>query len=262
VASAGRASSEEAQRGRRSSLHNSRSESGNNGTEGDPQLAVGVSISSPLLFVADMDKIVSEMTNFYKDHLTKPPTRPELVTLAVHSLGGDLRVVDTEDVAVRVNELAPGVFSWRKYPQQVNLELVRVALSDAKKPQNGSLLLGSGRQGWRLSSAGVDWITSERGRRLRGNDELVEESRTSTAGSIDTVRKEAARAWLVSTEAWRKWCGGEQVDIREARRAFRAEGFTSLAQIEVKAARLRSLLDGDAKIVQFVAEMRNLLLRG
>ena len=209
----------------------------------------------------DIDTIVAEMTNRDKHHLTRPATRPELVTLAVHSLGGDLRVVDTEDVAIRVNKLAPGVFAWRKYRQQVNLELVRVALSDAKKPQNGSLLLGSGRQGWRLSSAGVDWIASERARRLRGS-ELLKESRTSTAGSIDTVRKEAARAWLVSTEAWRKWCEGEQVDIREARRAFRAEGFTSRAQIEVKAARLRNLLGGDPKIVQFVAEMRNVLLRG
>src|SRR5262245_4834111 len=72
----------------------------------------------------------------------------EVVTLAVFLLGGDEQVVDTEDVAMKVNAIAPGRFSWRKYPEQVNLELVRVFLSDAKKPEFGGLVSGSGARGW------------------------------------------------------------------------------------------------------------------
>jgi len=38
----------------------------------------------------------------------------EIVTLAVYLPGGDSKRIDTEDVAVKSNELAPGRFTWRK----------------------------------------------------------------------------------------------------------------------------------------------------
>ena len=78
-------------------------------------------------------------------NLTDPLRQYHVVTAALHQLGGGSRAVDTEDVAVRSFELAPYLFAWQKYPEQINLELVRVALSDAKKPKNGGLTSGSGR---------------------------------------------------------------------------------------------------------------------
>ena len=80
------------------------------------------------------------------DPLTKSPPQVQIVTLAVYLLGGDQKVIDTEDVAVKAYQLAPGRFSWRKYPDQVNLELVRVYLSAGKKPSRGAWLEGSGRE--------------------------------------------------------------------------------------------------------------------
>src|SRR4051794_5780323 len=87
--------------------------------------------------------------------LTGAASQAELVTLAVYRLGGAQRAVDTEDIAVEANKLAPGRFSWRKYPDQINLELIRVHLSDAKK-RNG-MLIGAGRTGWRLTQEGLNW---------------------------------------------------------------------------------------------------------
>lgn len=52
----------------------------------------------------------------------------ETVLVAVYLLRGDSNSVDTEDVAVKANELAPGAFTWRKYRDQINLEIVRVVL--------------------------------------------------------------------------------------------------------------------------------------
>jgi hypothetical protein len=52
----------------------------------------------------------------------------EIVTLAAYLLGGDTQYVDTEDVAVKANELAPGRFTWRKYRNQINIENVRTFL--------------------------------------------------------------------------------------------------------------------------------------
>jgi len=48
----------------------------------------------------------------------------EIVTIAVFLLGGESHAVDTEDIAVKANEIAPGRFSWRKYPDQINIETV------------------------------------------------------------------------------------------------------------------------------------------
>lgn len=58
----------------------------------------------------------------------------EIVTLAVFLLGGDSQRIDTEDTAIKANELAPRRFTWRKYPDQINIETVRKRLWDARKP--------------------------------------------------------------------------------------------------------------------------------
>ena len=79
----------------------------------------------------------------------------EIVTLAVYILGGESKEIDTEDIALKVNELAPGRFNWRKYHDQINIENVRTFLSDAKKIKNGAYLLGSGKKGWLLTEKGV-----------------------------------------------------------------------------------------------------------
>ena len=52
----------------------------------------------------------------------------EVVTLAAYLLGGDTQKVDTEDIAVKANELAPGRFTWRKYHDQINIDTVRKRL--------------------------------------------------------------------------------------------------------------------------------------
>lgn len=87
--------------------------------------------------------------------MKEPFSNIDIVTLAVYLLGGDSRYVDTEDVAFKVNELAPGRFTWRKYRDQINIDNVRKRLSDAKNPAKGGYLLGSFTQGWLLSENGL-----------------------------------------------------------------------------------------------------------
>ena len=52
----------------------------------------------------------------------------KIVVLAAYLAGGAQRLVDTEDIAIKANDLAPGRFSWRKYPDQINIESVRKRL--------------------------------------------------------------------------------------------------------------------------------------
>ena len=78
----------------------------------------------------------------------------------MYLLGGDTQYVDTEDIAVKANEIAPRRFTWRKYPDQINIENVRTFLSDAKKEKNGGYLRGAGKEGWLLTERGVAFAKS------------------------------------------------------------------------------------------------------
>lgn len=190
--------------------------------------------------------------------LTKAPVQYEIVTLAVYLLGGDQRSVDTEDAAVKAHELAPGRFSWRKYPEQINLELVRVYLSDAKKPAKGGLLLGSGRTGWTLTPAGLQWAR-EAAQRFVGKD-LTWTREQSRVGSIDENRWRRERARIQLTAAWRHWVkGAQELSRREAAEVFRIDSY-AVGQIkETKITRLLTMFDEDQAIGPFLRRMAELL---
>jgi hypothetical protein len=87
---------------------------------------------------------------------SKDLSNHEIVVLALYALGGEGGPVSTEDVAVKANEIAPGRFAWKKYPEQINLEHVRVFLTDAKKEKNGRLVGGGNATGWVLSDRGLE----------------------------------------------------------------------------------------------------------
>ena len=111
-----------------------------------------------------------------------PPARPvktdtvpnrEMVVYALAALGGDSRRIHTEDLAVKCHELFPESFSWTKYPRFPDKDIVRVALTDARKERHGGLVEGRTGQkhghsaktkrgptpdGWMLTRGGVDWV--------------------------------------------------------------------------------------------------------
>lgn len=78
----------------------------------------------------------------------------EIGILSVYLLGGESNYIDSEDIAVQANELAPGRFLWRKYKDQINIQAVTKRLSDAKTDGD---LLGSYSKGWILSEKGLQY---------------------------------------------------------------------------------------------------------
>jgi hypothetical protein len=191
--------------------------------------------------------------------LTKPARQLDIVVVAVHLLGGDRKSVDTEDVAVKCHELAPGMFSWRKYPNQINLELVRVALSDAKKRSYGQLLSGSGREGWRLSPRGIDWITSEGEALLNKGSVRIDRERLS-AGSVDAVRKRREKTRIFSSAAWKSWTEQKTISLRDARNLFRIDEYVTSKMLDNKVVRLRSQFEDDEQINPFIRKAAELVL--
>jgi len=190
--------------------------------------------------------------------LTRDLSQAQIVTLAVFLLGGDQHAIDTEDVAVKAHDLAPGRFSWRKYPKQINLELVRVYLSDAKKSDKGAMLSGSGRTGWRLTQNGLLWA-GESAKDLPIAD--LSRSRTqSRSGSVDEQRWRRERARILRTDAWQSWEEGRrQISTRDACAVYRIDSYATGALRETKITRLRSLFSEDPEIAPFLDHLASLV---
>ena len=96
---------------------------------------------------------------------------------ALYLLGGDSNPIHTEDIALKCFELFPTSFSWVKYSQYPDKDIVRVALADARKESHGGLVDGRSGQrrglsaktkrhpiddGWILTPAGIQWVRENR----------------------------------------------------------------------------------------------------
>lgn len=183
----------------------------------------------------------------------------QIAAFAIYELGGAKKYVDTEDAAVKAFNLAPKAFAWQKYPQFPNLELVRVALSDAKKRKNGTLLSGSGREGWHLTSAGLNWAaTVIDGPGAKG---LVPSAKQRSAGSIDTVRKNRELARLHQSEAWNLWVEKKPITLNAANALFRIDDYSSRKLIEGKIMRMQAMFYDALEIRTFLTDAGDLILR-
>lgn len=183
----------------------------------------------------------------------------QVVTLAVYLLDGHVRPVDTEDVAMKANQLAPGRFAWSKYPDQVNLELVRVRLSEAKSEPSGRMVAGAGKEGWTLTREGLEWARGP-GQALLSQD-MRGERHTRRGGSVDEARWLRERRRLVASDAWGKWQSGARDNIsgREAAAVFRIDTYGVGRTRVLKIARVREAFDSDSELGPFVEAMAEML---
>jgi hypothetical protein len=168
----------------------------------------------------------------------------EIVTLAVYLLGGDTQYVDTEDIAVKANEIAPGRFTWRKYSDQINIENVRAFLSDAKKEKNGAFLRGAGKDGWLLTESGAAFA----------------KARVDSLENVDLSRERLSvkdRRWLqherarmLGSEAFTKFSRGmvDVITTQEAESFFRLDVYVTGNVREDKIVRALNAFGSDPKL--------------
>jgi len=178
------------------------------------------------------------------------------VVLAVGLVGGRSESIDTEDVAVKADEIAPGRFTWRKYKNQINIDNVRWALLDAKKAENGGYITGSAKDGWQLTPAGARFCNGTS--KLLKNLDLSRErgDRKEEAWA----RRERAR--LLNEEAYRRFTHGKarHIPLGEVERFFRVDDYIVGEAREARLRRIPNLFGQDPKLgkaVQTFAEMLN-----
>ncbi len=186
---------------------------------------------------------------------TRELSNVEVVVLAVYALGGEKGPVDTEDVAMKADELAPGRFTWRKYPGQVDLERVRVRLSEAKKPEHSSLLAGGGSKGgWHLTSTGVSWASRHAPQAVTGSA-----ARKQVNKELDQ-RRSNEEARIRGLPAWTKFVAGEKVSLREAEAVFRVSEYVQGHRRRQLVDRGESLFVEDEELEPFVEAMAEIVI--
>ena len=176
----------------------------------------------------------------------------ELVALACYLEGGATRAVDTEEIAVRASALAPRRFSWKKFPERIDLDAVRVSLTDAAKSKYGSLVTGSKERGWSLSATGLEFATGIAASR----PELTGDAAPELAGERRQFAAAVAResTGLRESAAFAKWSGGRAADITvyEFFTATRTAEYLPPKEMIRRQKHLEALLAADEVLAPFV----------
>lgn len=176
----------------------------------------------------------------------------EIVVIAALRAGAAGLHADTEDIAVKANEIGPGRFNWKKYPEQINIDTVRKRLWDARKQGH---LVGSERDGWLLTETGT--TLARQYRRSLG----AEKTTRLTLNERKWRRMERVR--LLATAAYQKFSSGEmsEITIREAQGFFRIDAYVSKSAIESKLLRILNAFTDDREIAPTVRYVAGLIRR-
>ena len=171
-------------------------------------------------------------------------SKRDIVTVAVLMLGGDTKFVELEDIAIKANELGPGLFTWRKHTGQIDKELVRVFLSDAKKEKYGAHLQKGDNDDWILTTSGVAFAHKLANR----IDSAILQGRRLSEADKRRLTKERLR--ILATPAFRKATSGSSQSIspREAEEFFRLTPYVVGKRRTTKVQKLVNTFSGDPEI--------------
>lgn len=182
-------------------------------------------------------------------------TRPEAVALALHSLGGAERALDTEEIAVEAARLIPGMFAWQKYPEQIDKELVRVALSDARLKKKW--VVGShSKEGWMLTPLGVAFADENSGR-------LSQQERPRSRGR-DEQQQHREKVRLLSSAAFDRFQSGRLAEVtdEDVNAFFRLNPYVHEQAREQKVTRIENQFGDDPELGELVGRLAERVREG
>lgn len=190
-----------------------------------------------------------------KPNGTTSMVQSDIVAIAAYMAGAAEKRVDMEDIAIKANQIAPGRFSWRKYKEQIDLELIYKHLWDLTKPDHGSYVTGTKNEGWMLTLAGTTFaekaIATTEGMNL-GKVRLTK---------ADQQRMKRDRQRMLCEPAYLKVAEGRgsEVTISEAERFFRLDDYVIGQARERKLAQAENTFHDDSKLGPAVANAAQLV---
>ena len=173
----------------------------------------------------------------------------EVVVLAAYLTGAESTSVDTEDIAIKANDLAPGRFGWRKYKEQINIDAVRKRLWDAAKPEKGAYLIGSEKLGWRLTKAGFDFAHHH-----LSSGNMTQPNRAPTSQAERAAQTREIKR-LMSEDAFQKILLGQADSITrsEAEKFFRIDDYVTEKARMAKIERFRIIATDNSELTNAIS---------
>jgi hypothetical protein len=189
---------------------------------------------------------------------TKTLSNLEIVTLAVHLLGGATQRVDAEDIAFKVNEIAPGRFTWRKYKEQISLEAVRKRLWDATLEKTGAYLYGNDREGWMLTPSGLKFAKTNQ--LFLKKFDLQREP----LNLKERKRLSRERERMLTSDAYTKFAAGQSdaISSQETESFFRVDAYVTGSARTEKILRAKTLFGEDKELGSLIALLEIKLIKG
>jgi hypothetical protein len=174
----------------------------------------------------------------------------EIVVIAAFRVGAVGVHADTEDIAVKANEIGPGRFTWKKYPEQINIDTVRKRLWDARKRGH---LAGSERDGWLLTESGATFA--------RQHKRKLGAAKTIRMSLNERKWRRMEKARLLSTAAHLKFNSGEAsfITAREAQGFFRIDAYVGESAMEDKILRIVNTFSNDREIGPTIKHVTSLV---
>lgn len=163
-----------------------------------------------------------------------------LVAVALFQLGGGEHAINTEDLAVKVAELAPGRFRWKKYPDQIDLEAVRLSVKNSLRGDT-PFVTGSMRYGWMLTPAGFDWCIRSAAQDRTTNSQVTE-----------------GLALLRQTDSYKKLQQGQrdEITIHDLRRFLRVDEYTSTRRRKERVQAVINTVSGDQQLTALIVYLQ------
>jgi len=145
---------------------------------------------------------------------------------------------------MKVNRLAPGRFTWKRYPDQINIKNVDAFLWDAKKAKNGSYVVNAKRDEWILTDAGLVFA-----RKMSSELQGVDLSRKALSLKERNWRRRE-RERMLGSEAYQKCAAGEgdRISLQEAQAFFRVDTYVTGTARSEKLCRARNIFGEDPEL--------------
>lgn len=181
-------------------------------------------------------------------------TNPQIASVAAFLLGGDVGYVDTEDIAIEADKIAPGRFRWKKHPENIDLEKVRQGCEDAKRQPNG-LLIGSPKKGWMLTQSGLAYAKA-----THGNIDSRKLERKPISDKDRRIMR-GRKARLLESAAYEKYAAGQMAEIttNEAEAFFRLDEYITGDAREKKIVQTCNMFSDDQDLGELTMILANRL---
>ncbi len=165
-------------------------------------------------------------------------TNKQAIVIALYRLGAAEHAIDTEDLAIKVVEIVPRQFRWKKHPEQINIEAVRLMAKNLLT-DIPLLISGSMRNGWMLTPEGIAWC-----RRILGEDHG-----SPNAGGALLLRNSSVFQKYVRDSS-------NEITVHDVRHFLRVDEYTSMRRRKERSQATINLAMEDEELSELIAYLR------